>query len=390
MPGKVRMNAGHAFRIMIRSSSKINSSESGAGREAKHLTLARRFSEQIRGGELQPGDKLPTFVELRRQYGVGRDTLDRMYAALERDGLIEREQGRGIFVAREKKTVRRGMAGFVNCIDLHQHPYYMHLLNGVREEARLSGVEILLLHRESTIDWEQIDGIIYTATMRGHLRAPQGKPEISLIYEQPHRASVVADDYVGMREAMEHLWELGHRRIALLTTELLGRSMSKQRLVAYRDALAEKAPGSHPSWLRAMQELDLNRKSFEQVGYEDMRRWLAEGWKETGCTAILAHNDETAVGVIQALEEAGLRVPMDISVIGFDGTEIATYHRPQITTVKAPLRQIGRQGFRMLMEQVERPLRALWGEELEEFPPRVALPTRLQIGRTTGPAGGPR
>ena len=94
-------------------------------------------------------------------------------------------------------------------------------------------------------------------------------------------------------------------------------------------------------------------------------------------------NDETAIGVIAALQDAGLRVPEDVSVVGFDGTEIARYHRPRLTTVKVPLEEIGTRGFELLMQQVERPL----GEIGPERPrARLLLSTQLQIGQSTAPS----
>jgi len=354
-------------------------------REARHVTLARRFSEQVRTGQLQPGDRLPSFNEMRETFGIGRDTLERMHTVLERQGLIVREHRRGVFVADPQKPappVTLGRIGFVNCIDLQHHPYYLHLLAGIRQEARRAEVEILLLHPESKIQWEKVDGVIYQSTSGGLLRKPPGMPEVSLVYANDSE-SVVSDDYQGLWQAIEHLWSLGHRRIAFLSAEQSKSTMSKQRLAAYRDWWLEHKIEPPASWLRGLRDPGLDGKSWEEQGYEDMQRWLREDWDTLNCTAILAHNDETAIGVIQAMEEVGKRVPGDVSVVGFDGTEIAGYHRPRLTTVRVPLREIGAYGFRLLMEQVQRPL-----YNWEERPPaRIVLATQLQVGQSTARHG---
>jgi len=88
-----------------------------------------------------------------------------------------------------------------------------------------------------------------------------------------------------------------------------------------------------------------------------MSAWLrdesANGWQKINCTALLCHNDETTMGALQALREAGLRVPDDVSVVGFDGLEIGEYSHPRLTTVEMPLREIGAAAVAMLLRQIE-------------------------------------
>src|SRR5690606_15367219 len=144
---------------------------------------------------------------------------------------------------------------------------------------------------------------------------------VALVYAHPHLDSAVADDRVGMAQAMEHLRALGHRRIGFLTQEIVPDAISRQRLTAYGDALRSWGVEVQPTWIRCLHEPDKTGRTWEQTGYDDMRQWLAEDWSTLGCTALLAHNDGAAVGVVAALQDAGLRVPQDVSVVGFDGTE---------------------------------------------------------------------
>ena len=107
-----------------------------------------------------------------------------------------------------------------------------------------------------------------------------------------------------------------------------------------------------------------------------MELWLEHGWRELGCTAIMAHNDSTAIGVMRALGKAGLRVPEDVSVIGFDGTPLCEYSTPPLTTVEVPLHEIGARALQLLQEQIH---------DRNVVPERVILPVRFKPGQSVAP-----
>ena len=108
-----------------------------------------------------------------------------------------------------------------------------------------------------------------------------------------------------------------------------------------------------------------------------MQTWLANNWQQAGCTALLAHNDYVAIGVMDALREAGLRVPDDIAVVGFDGLEVGQFVSPRLTTVEVPLHEIGAQAVEMLCAQIES------GQRSAEH---RLLPTRMVQGQSCGAA----
>jgi DNA-binding LacI/PurR family transcriptional regulator len=367
--------------------STLTDSKSAPG-VPKYQRLALQIRERITSGELQPGHRLPTFVEMRDRFGATATTVMRMYEMLEREGLITRTHGSGVYVAPPQSAEKTGTVGFVVSTSIQHHPYYVHLLEGVRREAELADMEVLLLGEKASIRWEKIDGVIYPVSANDYLHTlniPPGLARVALIHAHPYLDSVVADDYVGMTQGMEHLRQLGHRRIAFLTLEMQPHSASHQRTPAYQDALRSWGIEPQAAWMRCLGDPGQRGRIWEQTGYDDMKQWLGEDWSTLGCTAILAHNDETAVGMIAALQEAGLRVPQDVSVIGFDGTEIARYHRPRLTTVRVPLAEIGAHGFELLLQQVNRPLSEISQERSRA---RLSLSTQLQIGQSTAPAPG--
>lgn len=186
---------------------------------------------------------------------------------------------------------------------------------------------------------------------------------------------VAADGYPGMRAATEHLLALGHHRIAFLNNSICDKVLYPPRLAGYLDALREAGITPDIRWIRPL-SIPSPKLYFMQAGRETMSRWLREDWHELGCTALLAHNDETAWGVIEALRVAGIDVPGQVSVIGFDGTEVAEYCTPPLTTVEVPLHQIGRVSVEML-------LRRMQGDTSEAE--TIVLPTRLRIRSSTAP-----
>ncbi len=86
-----------------------------------------------------------------------------------------------------------------------------------------------------------------------------------------------------------------------------------------------------------------------------MQHWLDHGFRETECTAILAHNDNVAQGVVEVLEAAGLSVPGMISVVGFDDQEACEHLRPRLASVAIPLRAIGRRAVEVLVDRINHP-----------------------------------
>jgi DNA-binding LacI/PurR family transcriptional regulator len=111
-----------------------------------------------------------------------------------------------------------------------------------------------------------------------------------------------------------------------------------------------------------------------EPGYEATKELLR---KSRGFTALFAFNDWAAIGAIRALDGAGLRVPDDISVIGFDGIPNAAYTRPSLTTVRQPLLKMGEIAARTLLEQIEK---------RSEYVPEIAIEPELVVRESTGKA----
>ena len=177
--------------------------------------------------------------------------------------------------------------------------------------------------------------------------------------------SVDVDNVAAAREAVAYLVGLGHRRIACVTNAPLVYTAAQERLEGYRLALTEAGLPGDPDLIA---EGDFDAAS----GHRAMENLLRHGRR---FTAVFAANDMVAMGVIGALRAADLRVPHDVSVVGFDDIPLAAYFDPPLTTTRLPARELGSSAGHVLIEDVA-------GLAVS---PRTLLPTELVIRGSAAP-----
>jgi LacI family transcriptional regulator len=169
----------------------------------------------------------------------------------------------------------------------------------------------------------------------------------------------------GAKQATEHLLALGHRRIGAIAG-MQGWYATEERLAGFRAALSAAGILLDP----------------ELVVYSDWRipRGTAAARELLSLpdppTAIFGFNDNVAIGALHAARKRGLSVPDDLSVVGFDDTELAVIVTPQLTSVRQPLAEMGRMGVSLL-------IRILEGQRVDAL--RVELATKLVVRESTGP-----
>jgi LacI family transcriptional regulator len=177
--------------------------------------------------------------------------------------------------------------------------------------------------------------------------------------------SVSAAHASGADQAMQHLLELGHRRIAAITGPN-GWLATEERRRGYHAALAAAGIMPDPAL-----ELESN---FEVLGGRLAANALLD--LPDPPTAIFAFNDNLAIGVLQAARARGVQVPGDLSVVGFDDVELATIVTPALTTIRQPLAEMGRTAVNLLMRLLER-------QRFETL--HIELATRLVARQSTAP-----
>ena len=157
--------------------------------------------------------------------------------------------------------------------------------------------------------------------------------------------NVVLDHRSAAELAISHLLKLGHERIAFMKGKVSS-SDAETRWQSICTVAQELGVRIRPG-LTLQIEIE---ESSTELGYSITKRFLSSGPK---FSALFAYNDLAAIGAIRAIREAGLEVPKDVSVVGFDDIEAANYHFPPLTTVRQPLVEIGQIAAKALMQSIE-------------------------------------
>lgn len=158
--------------------------------------------------------------------------------------------------------------------------------------------------------------------------------------------SIVIDHPRAVEVALQHLVKLGHRKIAFIK----GQAFVPDAEVQWKAIVDVARQMGLPISLKLVTQTKDNSPSPE-CGYKLTQRLLASG---EPFTAWFAFNDISAIGSIRALHEAGRRVPEEVSVVGFDDIESAAYQSPGLTTVRQPLRKMGRIAAQVVLRRIER------------------------------------
>lgn len=194
------------------------------------------------------------------------------------------------------------------------------------------------------------DGLIVFAPLRTESRMQyiqtlrqEGRP-VLFIATGEEGPSVSVSNEIGIRQAVAHLAEHGHRDIAYLSGDPLDTGDSLSRLRAFKASVLEFNLNSDPGLILTGHH-NLHRS------YLAMQSALVEGIRFTG---LLASDDISAIGAMRALQEAGLHIPRDIAVIGFDDQPDATAQVPPLSSVHVPLVEIGQQALEMMLDHIER------------------------------------
>jgi DNA-binding LacI/PurR family transcriptional regulator len=256
--------------------------------------------------------------------------------------------------ARTLGSGRSGLYGLI--ISDITNPYFPELVKAFEDIAIEHGQEVLISNtgydpkrmERCVIRMLQrkVDGLaVMTSEFGEHLIEPISKRNIPTIFMDAKKtvgnASVVNVDYTaGVNEALTHLVKLGHARLAFISGPL-GLSSAQTRAEAFRAGLRAHGLKAEKRWI---QEGDHRVDG----GRAAMKRILAAGDTPT---AVLASNDLTAIGAMDAIREHGLRIPEDVSVVGFDDIQLSAYTQPPLTTVHVPRGEIAATAFRSLFRE---------------------------------------
>ena len=261
------------------------------------------------------------------------------------------------------------------------NPFFAEVARGIEDTTFGHGYSLILCNSDGDLEKElfyadhlaekQVDGILFIAAgvSSEHIELLHDRqiPVVVVDRNLPDVAvdAVLTDNRGGGCLATNHLIELGHRRIACITgpSDI---TPSAERVAGYRQAMQKAG--------LPIDESLILRGSFNyENGYQAAQTLLSRSPRPT---AIFASNDLMAVGVLSAANQRGLRVPEDLSVIGYDDVRLASFTVPLLTTVQQPKHEIGVLAATWLLERIDQP----------DTPPRKQLlKVSLQARQTTAP-----
>ena len=312
---------------------------------------------------------------LSRPDVVAPDTRRKVLAAIDSLGFTPNAAAKNLRTLRTAKLL-------VTVPDI-SNPFFSLILQGIEDAAQREGYSVLVGDTQHDAGREEkyalmlrrkeADGLIFLghrlpkeAATLVRAMLPAQAPVVNGCEFSPNLGipSVHIDNATAASDAMEHLYRLGHRRIGIITGPLVS-PLSRDRL-AGATARAKKA--------RAERDTIVMNGDFSiESGSVAAERLLG---RKQPPSAIFCFNDEMAMGVIQTARLRGLRIPRDLSVVGFDDIRFARYVDPPLTTVAQPMRQIGEGTVRLLVE-------ILRGTGAP--PESVTLPHMLVVRSSTAP-----
>ena len=224
-----------------------------------------------------------------------------------------------------------------------------------------------------------VDGFLLLNTPADHIDVPIPVVAISGHSVAENVTNIVLDHHLAVQQALLHLNGLGHRRIAFMrgpraipdsvfrweaiqrVAKEIGLKLDPALVIRIDSAGWSMKDGYHPM--------------APEIGYKPMQALLE---KTRDFTAIFCFNDIAAIGAIRALKDAGLTVPGDVSVVGFDDIQSAAYSTPSLTTVRQPLLEMGKRGAQILLDRI--------ANSGNKYPSEIVMATELVVRESTGQA----
>lgn len=339
--------------------------------------IVEYLTEKIEKDEMLEGEKLPTELELATLFNVSRITSKRALEELEKEKLIYRKRGSGSFVAPKKSEV---LAKEQNIIAMvipleNSNMRLLETLKGATDFLNTKGYYLTVhstwrdLEKEkkaiTSLYKEGVKGIIYypifdSCNIDVLYNLCIRKYPIVVIdkyFEGTPVSSVVSDNFGGGYSATKYLQNIGHKNIAYVAVSKIEEVSSlRQRYYGYCKAMLEE-------------QAENEFYSIHQVAEtEDEVKEMLLDFMHKGITAIHTENDHLAIRLINSCGQAGIKIPEELSIVGFDNLDMANLVTPSLTTIEQGYYLIGKRAAEVLLDKLE-------GKLLEEV--KEVIPIEL-------------
>jgi GntR family transcriptional regulator of arabinose operon len=349
-----------------------------------YLQLADLLKHQIETGEFPQGARLDSEPEIAARYEVARGTVRQALDVMVEEGLLERIQGKGTFVAHKNTAACINRVGVI--VPYLNDNLTVGILRGVESVLRSHEYSLIYSPSEGDLELEReqiqrlqrenVCGLILMPVSSSNEAAvisqilPSGVHLVVVDRVVPGLVTngVFVDNYAGAMLAVRHLLSEGYHRIACISESGYVSSVA-ERVRGYEDAMRQagwmpladlQLEWQHVHW-------DCNPPVFSDVQLQPVFQFVRTASEPA---ALFCVNDFIACGVMNALLRAGIRIPEDVALAGFDDIPLAAYLPVPLTTVAQPRLEIGRQAAQQMVELIQLP-----GREVR----KVVLPVSLVV-----------
>lgn len=363
-----------------------------------HVQLHNQLRRLIVSSRWPDGERIPTETQMARHLDISRTTVRIALQRLEVEGMIKRAAGRGTFVTWKPQDQSQSHSiGYVT----HSFHNEIHsiMLSSAETELRSAGCQVIFSNASAPADEatvlqqlldEKIAGLIIWASacpapetlaaLQEFQRRAIPIVFIDRLIEGAEADYVASDNFGGAYQLVSHLISLGHEHIVQLMPNIGGLRPVEERHRGYAAAVSDHGLRVYSPWKISPPErpefhetdvYSLVGEKSQQVIDQVVQLLNAVEHKPT---AIVCINDILAIVTISALHEIGIKVPDDISVVGFDDISLASHIGVPLTTVSQDAFELGRSAAKILRERLEG----------DQSPPRCyTVPTRLRVRAST-------
>lgn len=330
----------------------------------KYTALFEMLKKNILDGEILPGEPLPSENELAQTYGISRNTVRKALAMLEKDGYVEARHGSGTYCSDKMRHLKQSkeiaviipyMSGYI----------YSDIIHGIESVFNSNNYKVIckntgnLRQKESKCLEEilsmDIDGVliepsksqIYSKDLS--LYQKLDKYDIPYVFingfcrQIKDKPYIVMDDYRGGYLVTDHLLELGHKNIIGIFKVDDNQGINRYR--GYVKAIQDRGMIFEPGRVIWFHTED---RTFKPA--QDVKMLIEEGVEIDG---IVCYNDQIAWEIIRTLQEMKISVPDDISITGYDDSDISQEENQNLTTIIHPKEKFGEMAARLLLEKIQ-------------------------------------
>ncbi|MCX8082372.1 MAG: GntR family transcriptional regulator [bacterium] len=330
--------------------------------EVLYKKIKEEIKDNIRKGILKPGERIPSIIQLSHQFKVSTITIKQAVQELVKEGYLRTQGSKGTFINSLRHNTR--LIGVVLYSSPGENIFLGEIFSGIEKEASINDYHILLFNTDCNTEKEiRYLREIYERNVEGLIYAPftSETPSVPILNEfRKHHIPVVLldinvnnfdGDHVGINnvsggfDATEYLIKKGHTKIGIF----LGRqdiSNMRDRYNGYLKALKNYGIEHNRLYVK----MHTYQKFYEEMGYTCGLEIL--NLKDPP-TAIFCTSDAMAVGLYKICSEMNIRIPEDISIVGFDNLIISDYLMPPLTTINPGKKKMGEEAVKLLMDRIK-------------------------------------